>query len=128
MSAFLRNQWYTAATAEELGTRPLGRRICNEPIAFFRRSDGSGGCGHCGGHRHHGRTGRTHDADAALALGPLDLGEIVLGQQRGERADELAVDFIGHRSPLFLLRSAAGRGAPCAGSRGLLLQIGRAHV
>ena len=41
MSAFLRNQWYTAATAEELGTRPLGRRICNEPIAFFRRSDGS---------------------------------------------------------------------------------------
>jgi vanillate monooxygenase len=38
---FLRNQWYVAGTAAELGDKPLGRMICNEPIVFFRRSDGS---------------------------------------------------------------------------------------
>ena len=41
MAGFLRNQWYAAATAQELGEKPLGRRICNEPIAMFRRRDGS---------------------------------------------------------------------------------------
>lgn len=41
MAAFLRNQWYTAATSKELGDKPLGRRICGEPIALFRRGDGS---------------------------------------------------------------------------------------
>ena len=39
--SFLRNQWYVAARADEIADRPLGRTICNEPIALFRRRDGS---------------------------------------------------------------------------------------
>ncbi|MSQ53109.1 MAG: aromatic ring-hydroxylating dioxygenase subunit alpha [Betaproteobacteria bacterium] len=41
MTGFLQNQWYAAATSQELGAKPLGRRICNESIAMFRRRDGS---------------------------------------------------------------------------------------
>lgn len=41
MAGFLQNQWYAAATAQELEVKPLGRLICNEPIAMFRRRDGS---------------------------------------------------------------------------------------
>jgi vanillate O-demethylase monooxygenase subunit len=40
MSPFLRNQWYTAATSAELGEKPLGRTICDEPMAIFRGRDG----------------------------------------------------------------------------------------
>jgi phenylpropionate dioxygenase-like ring-hydroxylating dioxygenase large terminal subunit len=40
MAPFLRNQWYTAATAAELTARPLGRTICNEPLVVFRRGNG----------------------------------------------------------------------------------------
>ena len=36
---FLRNAWYVAAWADEVGGQPLARRICNEPIVLFR--DGS---------------------------------------------------------------------------------------
>ena len=32
----LRNAWYIAAWADELGTAPLARRICNEPVVLFR--------------------------------------------------------------------------------------------
>jgi len=32
----LRNAWYIAAWADELGAQPLARRICNEPIVLFR--------------------------------------------------------------------------------------------
>jgi vanillate O-demethylase monooxygenase subunit len=35
----LRNAWYIAAWADEIGAAPLARRICNEPIVLFR--DGS---------------------------------------------------------------------------------------
>lgn len=38
---FLRNRWYVAAWAEEVGRKPLGRFILNEPIVFFRRQDGT---------------------------------------------------------------------------------------
>jgi phenylpropionate dioxygenase-like ring-hydroxylating dioxygenase large terminal subunit len=38
---FLRNAWYAVATSEELNDRPIGRRICNEPVVVFRRADGS---------------------------------------------------------------------------------------
>jgi len=35
------NTWYVAARSEEIGTeRPLGRRICNQPMAFFRNAAG----------------------------------------------------------------------------------------
>src|ERR1700746_4020437 len=37
----LRNAWYIAAWADEIGgEQPLGRRICNEPIVRFRDSRG----------------------------------------------------------------------------------------
>ena len=36
----LRNSWYIAAWADEIGGQPLARRICNEPIVLFR--DGTG--------------------------------------------------------------------------------------
>ena len=35
------NTWYVAARSHEIGTeRPLGRRICNRPMAFFRHAAG----------------------------------------------------------------------------------------
>jgi vanillate O-demethylase monooxygenase subunit len=48
---FLRNQWYVVATSAELTDQPIGRRICNQPLALFRRTDGSPAviadrCGH----------------------------------------------------------------------------------
>jgi len=36
----LRNAWYIGAWADELGDKPLARRICGDPIVLFR--DGSG--------------------------------------------------------------------------------------
>jgi phenylpropionate dioxygenase-like ring-hydroxylating dioxygenase large terminal subunit len=38
---FLRNQWYVAATAAEIGTTPFRRIVCDEAIVLFRRRDGS---------------------------------------------------------------------------------------
>ena len=37
---FLRNAWYVAAWADELGEAPLARRICDEPIVLFRDRGG----------------------------------------------------------------------------------------
>lgn len=37
---FLRNSWYVAAWAHELGERPLARRILDEPIVLFRTASG----------------------------------------------------------------------------------------
>jgi len=37
---FIRNAWYVAATAEELGAAPLGRTVCGEPLVFFRNVAG----------------------------------------------------------------------------------------
>ena len=39
----LRNAWYIAAWADELGSEPLARRICNDPVVLFR--DGAGKVG-----------------------------------------------------------------------------------
>jgi nitrite reductase/ring-hydroxylating ferredoxin subunit len=37
----LRNAWYIAAWADEIGgDQPLARRICNEPIVLFREAAG----------------------------------------------------------------------------------------
>ena len=33
---FIRNAWYVAAWADEIGEAPLARRICNEPVVLFR--------------------------------------------------------------------------------------------
>lgn len=35
------NAWYVAARADEIADKPLGRQICGEKVAMFRRSDGS---------------------------------------------------------------------------------------
>ena len=37
---FIRNAWYIAAWPDEIGARPLARRICNDPIVLFRDHDG----------------------------------------------------------------------------------------
>jgi len=37
---FVRNAWYIAAWADELGGQPLARRICNEPVVLFRDAQG----------------------------------------------------------------------------------------
>ena len=36
----IRNAWYVAAWADEIGQTPLARRICNQPVVLFRDSDG----------------------------------------------------------------------------------------
>jgi vanillate O-demethylase monooxygenase subunit len=41
MSGFPTNQWYVAARSDEVAGAPFGRMICGEPIALFRRRDGS---------------------------------------------------------------------------------------
>lgn len=39
---FLTNTWYVAGKSEEISdTKPLGRMICNEPMALYRQADGS---------------------------------------------------------------------------------------
>ncbi|MEA2772783.1 MAG: hypothetical protein QOD93_5745, partial [Acetobacteraceae bacterium] len=37
---FIRDAWYVAAWADEIGERPLARRICNEPVVLFRDARG----------------------------------------------------------------------------------------
>jgi vanillate monooxygenase len=37
---FPKNAWYAACTETELGSGPLGRRVCGEALVFFRGSDG----------------------------------------------------------------------------------------
>lgn len=37
---FLRNEWYMAGWAAEIGDKPLARRIANEPVVLFRQTDG----------------------------------------------------------------------------------------
>ncbi|MGE0312783.1 MAG: Rieske 2Fe-2S domain-containing protein [Lautropia sp.] len=34
------NAWYVACTPEEIDEKPLGRRVCNEAIVFYRGADG----------------------------------------------------------------------------------------
>src|SRR3984893_7951074 len=33
---FIRNAWYVAAWADEIGETPLARRICNQPVVLYR--------------------------------------------------------------------------------------------
>ena len=35
------NAWYVACTPDEIAERPLGRRVCGEPIVFFRPRNGA---------------------------------------------------------------------------------------
>ena len=48
---YVRNAWYMAAWSAELGKKPLGRTIMDEPVVFYRTSPGDavamwGLCGH----------------------------------------------------------------------------------
>ena len=36
---FIKNTWYVACQSHELTDKPLGRKVCNESIAFFRGPD-----------------------------------------------------------------------------------------
>ncbi len=38
---YLKNSWYVAASAEELGRGLLGRWICDEPLVMYRKEDGT---------------------------------------------------------------------------------------
>ena len=37
---FVRNQWYAIAWDREVGRKPLGRTVCGEPIAVYRKLNG----------------------------------------------------------------------------------------
>ena len=37
---FLKNAWYVAGTPDEIDGKPLGRKICNESMVFYRAADG----------------------------------------------------------------------------------------
>ncbi len=37
---FVQNQWYIAALAHEIGQAPFARKICNEPVVFYRTGTG----------------------------------------------------------------------------------------
>lgn len=37
---FPRNTWYVACTSDEVKEKPLGRRVCNERMVFFRNAEG----------------------------------------------------------------------------------------
>jgi phenylpropionate dioxygenase-like ring-hydroxylating dioxygenase large terminal subunit len=37
---FLKNAWYVAAFGTEVGEKPLGRTLLNEPVVFYRGDDG----------------------------------------------------------------------------------------
>jgi phenylpropionate dioxygenase-like ring-hydroxylating dioxygenase large terminal subunit len=39
--AFLRNCWYVAAQADEIGRAPLGRILLGEPVVLYRKEDGT---------------------------------------------------------------------------------------
>jgi vanillate O-demethylase monooxygenase subunit len=39
--SYLKNIWYVAALASEVGTTPIARTICGEPILLLRKGDGS---------------------------------------------------------------------------------------
>jgi vanillate O-demethylase monooxygenase subunit len=38
---YLRSAWYAAATSPEIGRTPFARTVCDEPMVFFRRANGS---------------------------------------------------------------------------------------
>ncbi|NWL22179.1 aromatic ring-hydroxylating dioxygenase subunit alpha [Pseudomonas umsongensis] len=66
---FLKNSWYVACTPDEIESKPLGRKICGENIAFYRGKEGEVAavenfCPHRG---------------APLSLGYVEDGNLVCG-------------------------------------------------
>lgn len=69
VATWLLDAWYVACTPDEIAAKPLGRRICGEPIVFHRGKDGrvvalEDFCPHRG---------------APLSLGFVRAGELVCG-------------------------------------------------
>lgn len=60
--SFLRDQWYTAARSDEVGSKPLARKICNQNLVLFRGASG--------------RLVILQDR-CAHRMAPLSLGEVV---------------------------------------------------
>jgi len=44
---FLKNTWYVCAEPEEVTREPFPRTICDEPVVFWRKMDGTAAC-RCG--------------------------------------------------------------------------------
>ena len=61
----IRNAWYVAATSEELGPAPLGRRLLGTPYVLFRDTDGN--------------PAALHDVCPHKSA-PLSLGEVTAGR------------------------------------------------
>ncbi len=66
---FPKNTWYVACSADEIDDKPLGRKICGEPIVFYRGPEGKAAgledfCPHRG---------------APLSLGSVIEGKLVCG-------------------------------------------------
>ena len=40
----LRNAWYIGAWVDELGDKPLARRICGDPVVLFRLGQSRSTC------------------------------------------------------------------------------------
>ena len=40
MTTIIRNKWYLGAWSKEIEDKPIGRRICNEDITFYRKANG----------------------------------------------------------------------------------------
>jgi len=66
---FIRNAWYIAAWADELGEKPLARRICNDPVVLFRDQIG----------RAAALVDRCCHRSAPLSLGSVVAGNIQCG-------------------------------------------------
>ena len=69
---FPRNHWYVAAWSHEIGRRPLGRILLNEPVVFFRKQDGAVAaledrCAHRGYPLHRGVLSKTPSNAAITA-------------------------------------------------------------
>lgn len=66
---FPRNAWYVACTPDEIADKPLGRKVCNESIVFYRG--------------HEGRVAAVEDfcphRGAPLSLGFVQDGKLVCG-------------------------------------------------
>lgn len=85
---FLKNAWYVACQAHEITDKPLGRKICNESMAFYKNAEGRVSavqdfCPHRG---------------APLSLGRVCNGQLVCGYHGLVMGcDGLVVNMPGHQ-------------------------------
>ena len=79
---FIKNTWYVAAMSDEINhNKPLGRKVCDQSIAFYRQADGKVAavldfCPHRG---------------AALSLGYVEDGLLVCGYHGLKMGEDLSL-------------------------------------